>query len=113
MISGPMPSPRITAMVWVICCCSRASGCCRKGPVLCPSPSSRCRFGRREGTDLQGVDVGVHHLPERGIDQPMTRQRRQPGEGGAGDVDGKMPAPVARAFVADVLVAVVTNLQRL
>src|SRR5436190_14772818 len=106
MISGPMPSPRITAMVWVILYCSNGNPAVPEGPILCPR-----RFRRRPGADLQGVDVGLHHVAERGIDTTVACQRRQPGEVLADDVHGKMPSAVARAFMADVAMAVVADLQ--
>src|SRR5690242_15212561 len=43
----------------------------------------------------------------------MARQWRHALEGSAGDVHGKMPSPVARALVANVLVAVVADVERL
>ena len=74
-------------------------------------PRSGC-FGRRARLDGQGVDVGLHHLAEGGVDGPVPGQRRLADEGLGRDPDGEMASPVAGAFVAGVLVAVVDHLQR-
>ena len=59
------------------------------------------------------MDVGLHHLAQRRIDQPMPSQRQAAGKRGADDVDTEMPLPAARAGMSGMLVAVVVDLQRL
>ncbi len=59
----------------------------------------------------QRVDIGAHHFAERGIDALMTLDQRHSGEFGRDDTHAKVPAPVARAFVACMAVAVVLDIE--
>ena len=65
------------------------------------------------GADRQGVDVGLHHVAQRGIDRAVPRQRRQAGERGTDDAHGEMPVALFAAGMSGVLVTIVGDLQRL
>ena len=59
------------------------------------------------------MDVGLHHVPKRGVDQPVPGQRQLAGECTADDVDAEVPLPAARTGMPGVLVAVVGDVERL
>ena len=59
----------------------------------------------------QCVDIGAHHFAQRGIDALMTLDQRHPGEFGSDNTHAKVSAPIARAFVAGMLVTVVFDIE--
>ena len=48
------------------------------------------------------MDIGGHQLTQRGVDQPMARQRSLPAKGLRHHTHAKVPAAVARAGVSGV-----------
>src|SRR5207342_2219182 len=69
-------------------------------------------LGSRRCTNRKRVDVRRHHVAQHRVDRAVPRQRRESREAVADDVDDEMPAPVARAGVADVPMTVVDDLDR-
>jgi hypothetical protein len=65
----------------------------------------------RAGIDRQGVNVATHQFGGGSIDHPMSLHLRDPVEGGCRDGDVEVSA-FARAGMADVPGAVVTNLEQ-
>ena len=58
------------------------------------------------------MDVGLQHVAERCVHQPVPGQRQLAGEGGTDDVDAEMSLPATRAGMPRMLVAVVDDLDR-
>src|SRR5688500_1541801 len=71
---------------------------------------SSARFVRCQRGDAQGVNVGLHQLAERPIDQLMTLQGAQSSKVGGDHAHAKMTSAIARASMAGVQVAVVDQL---
>jgi len=59
----------------------------------------------------QRVDVGAHHLPERGIHALMALDQRHAGEFRSDDTHAKVSAPIARAFVTGMPMALVFDIE--
>ena len=75
-----------------------------------PEINALGRLGRGPRADRDGMDISLHHVSECRVHAPVPRQRSQPCKGFADDLHGKMTAPVARAFVAGMLVAIVLHI---
>ena len=67
----------------------------------------------RLGPNRQGVDIGLHHLAQRGIDRAVPRDWRHAFERGADDMHRKMPVALRAARMPRVLVAVVFDFEQL
>ena len=68
--------------------------------------------GWRRGFDAQGVDVGVHQVANRFVDEFVTLQWPQVGEPLRGYFHGEMPPAITRTCMAHVLVAFIHDLER-
>src|SRR5690606_22820940 len=72
---------------------------------------ARTGFVRRARIDRKRVDVGFHHAAERGIHGAMAGQRQLPAEHLGDHAHAEMPAPIARAGMADMAMALVLDLE--
>lgn len=57
------------------------------------------------------MDIGLHEIAQSRKDQPMPRQRRQPGKGSTDHPHAEMAATITRASVTAMLLAVIDQLQ--
>lgn len=69
------------------------------------------RFVRCRGRNTQGMDIGLHQVAERPVNQLMPLQGAHGSELLGYDVDAKVPAPVPGTGVTGVQVAVVGQFQ--
>src|SRR5512142_415006 len=72
----------------------------------------RSAGGRNAGVDRQGVDAARHQFDQRIIYEPVPGDPAKALETRARDRDAEV-APLARARMADVLIAVVDDFERL
>jgi len=69
------------------------------------------RFVRCKGRNTQGMDIGLHQVAQRPVDQLMSLQRAHGSESLGDDVDAKVPATVPGTGVAGMQVAVICQFQ--
>lgn len=73
--------------------------------------SARCALTGRERADRQGVDVGVHHVPDCVVDEPVSPYDWQGGESFRNDVHGEVPTSICCAGVPGMKTAVIDDVQ--
>lgn len=74
------------------------------------SASSRRLFARRKRGDGKCVDVGLHHVADRLVDQPVPPYDRQARKSFRNEPYGEMPMAVRSTRMAGVQVTVVDHL---
>lgn len=73
--------------------------------------SARCAFTWGQRTDRERVDVGVHHVPDCVVDEPVSPYDWQGSESFRNDVHGEVSTTVGGAGVPGMKVAVVDDVQ--
>jgi hypothetical protein len=61
------------------------------------------------GLDDERMDIGLHQLPDRRIDQPVPLERGAAPKRLGGNADTKMAEPARRTGVPDVVVALILD----
>ncbi len=74
---------------------------------------SSARFVRCQRGDAQCVDVGLHEIAQRPVNQLVPLQRAQAAKVGGHDAHAKMPSAISRTRMTGVQMAVVDQLDLL